>query len=102
IGSYRGSQDLTARQEQAVGTAFMLGYFDYPRRAQLKDVAKSLGVSRTTAMENLRRGMRKLASRRQAEVGIVRAPPRPGDLPPSRPGDFGAHQKAPNAGATGR
>lgn len=81
IGSYRGSHDLTARQEVAVGTAFALGYYDYPRRAQLKDVAKSLGVSRATAMENLRRGMRKLASRRQAEVGVVRAPAAQRDRP---------------------
>jgi len=72
IGSYRGSLDLTARQEMAVGTAFALGYYDYPRRAQLKDVAKSLGVSRATAMENLRRGIRKLASKRQAEAGVLR------------------------------
>ncbi len=72
IGSYRGSLDLTARQELAVGTAFALGYYDYPRRAQLKDVAKSLGVSRATAMENLRRGIRKLASQRQAEAGVLR------------------------------
>jgi len=72
IGSYRGSLDLTARQELAVGTAFALGYYDFPRRAQLKDVAKSLGVSRATAMENLRRGIRKLASQRQAEAGVHR------------------------------
>jgi len=88
IGSYRGSQDLTARQELAVGTAFVLGYYDSPRRAQLKDVAKSLGVSRATAMENLRRGMRKLASQRRADAGIVRPrstqkdrPHRPTDEP---------------------
>lgn len=82
IGSYRGSQDLTARQELAVATAFVLGYFDYPRRAQLKDIAKSLGVSRAAAMENLRRGMRKLASLRQAEVGSVRPQtPSAGRLP---------------------
>jgi len=74
IGSYRGTKDLTARQEVALGTAFALGYYDHPRRAQLKDVAKSLGVSRATAMESLRRGMRKLASQRQAEVGIVHSP----------------------------
>jgi DNA binding protein with HTH domain len=72
IGSYRGSQDLTARQEVAIGTAFLLGYYDYPRRAQLKDVAKSLGISRATTMENLRRGMRKLAAQRQVEAGTVR------------------------------
>ena len=91
IGSYRGSHDLTARQEIAVGTAFALGYYDYPRRAQLKDVAKSLGVSRATAMENLRRGMRKLAAQRDAEVGSVRTRSEsrdsPRDLPdPSDPG----------------
>jgi hypothetical protein len=74
IGSYRGNHDLTARQEMAIGTAFALGYYDYPRRAQLKDVAKSLGVSRATAMENLRRGMRKLASQRNAQTGLVQPP----------------------------
>ncbi len=72
IGAYRGVRDLTARQELAVGTAFALGYFDYPRRAQLADVAKTLGVSRAAAMENLRRGMRKLAAQRQEDTGIVR------------------------------
>ncbi|MGA7846210.1 MAG: helix-turn-helix domain-containing protein [Thermoplasmata archaeon] len=79
IGSYQGSNDLTSHQELAVATAFVLGYFDYPRRAQLKDVARSLGVSRATAMENLRRGMRKLASLRQAEVGNTRAQSVPPD-----------------------
>jgi hypothetical protein len=73
IGSYRGSHDLTRRQEIAVATAFALGYYDVPRRVQLKEVARSLGVSRATAMENLRRGMRKLASQRQAEAGLVRS-----------------------------
>jgi len=81
IGSYRGSPDLTARQELAIGTAFMLGYYDYPRRAQLRDVAKSLGISRVSAMENLRRGMRKLASQRHNEVGVVRALSAPEEKP---------------------
>ena len=75
IGTYRGGHDLTARQELAVGTAFALGYYDTPRRAQLKDVAKALGVTRATAMENLRRGMRKLASQRQSDVGALRSVP---------------------------
>ena len=74
IGSYRGGNDLTARQELAVGTAFALGYYDTPRRAQLKDVARALGVTRATAMENLRRGMRKLAAQRQGEFGTSRTP----------------------------
>ena len=83
IGSYRGSPDLTARQELAIGTAFVLGYYDYPRRAQLRDVAKSLGISRVAALENLRRGMRKLASQRHNEVGVVRALSAPGEKPSS-------------------
>jgi predicted DNA binding protein len=59
----------------------MLGYYDYPRRAQLRDVAKSLGISRVSAMENLRRGMRKLASQRHNEVGVVRALSAPEEKP---------------------
>ncbi|MGD0587665.1 MAG: helix-turn-helix domain-containing protein [Thermoplasmata archaeon] len=102
IGSYRGSQDLTARQEMAVGTAFVLGYYDYPRRAQLKDVAKSLGVSRATAMENLRRGMRKLAFQRQSEVGIVRPPPPQRGRPPSPPDRLDAVREETGAESTGR
>ena len=81
LGTYRGPRDLTPRQELAVGTAFALGYYDFPRRAQLKDVAKSLGVSRATAMENLRRGIRKLAYQRQAEVGGLRPHAARGDPP---------------------
>lgn len=73
IGAYQGDRNLTARQELAVGTAFALGYYDLPRRAQLRDVAKALGVSRAAVMESLRRGMRKLASRRQREVGAMRS-----------------------------
>ena len=92
IGSYRGSRDLTACQELAVGTAFALGYYDYPRRAQLKDVAKSLGVSRATAMENLRRGMRKLASLRQAEVGAVHPSSLEDDRSRARPKDRPVHE----------
>jgi hypothetical protein len=72
VGALRGPHNLTARQEQAVSTAFLLGYFDFPRRAQLKEVAQALGVSRATAMENLRRGMRKLVSRHRKHVGVVR------------------------------
>ncbi|HTT25713.1 MAG TPA: helix-turn-helix domain-containing protein [Thermoplasmata archaeon] len=72
IGAYRAGSDLTPRQELAVSTAFALGYYDTPRRSQLKDVARALGVSRATAMENLRRGMRKLASQRRGEPGRAR------------------------------
>jgi predicted DNA-binding protein (UPF0251 family) len=72
IGPYRGAGALTARQEQAVDEALRLGYFDHPRRAELKDVARALGVSRSTAMEVLRRAMMKLAQQRHlAPVAVT-------------------------------
>lgn len=64
IGGYRAHGTLTPRQERAVDEALRLGYFAHPRRAELKDVAGALGVSRSTAMELLRRAMRKLAEDR--------------------------------------
>ena len=85
VGSYRGTGEMTPRQELAVSTAFALGYYDVPRRAQLKDVARSLGVSRATAMENLRRGIRKLASQRRSEVGALRPVAKAGDGPAGSP-----------------
>lgn len=97
VGPYRGTRDLTPRQEMAVGTAFALGYYDFPRRAQLKDVARSLGVSRATVMESLRRGMRKLASQRQAEVGALRPIATAGEAP-GRSRNRRAEPAAPSAG----
>lgn len=97
VGSYRGTRDLTPRQEMAVGTAFALGYYDFPRRAQLKDVARSLGVSRATVMESLRRGMRKLASQRQSEVRAL-GPVATDGKAPGRSRGRGAEPAAPSTG----
>lgn len=74
-GAYRRGWGLTGRQEQALRTAFHLGYFDYPRRAPLSTVANRLGVGRSTALELLRRATAKLASERfLTEPPIGRAP----------------------------
>lgn len=64
VGRYEADETLTPRQERALTEALRLGYFAHPRRAELKDVAKALGVSRSTAMEILRRAMMKLAMQR--------------------------------------
>ena len=64
IGRYEADETLTPRQERALDEALRLGYFSHPRRAELKDVARALGVSRSTAMEILRRAMMKLAAQR--------------------------------------
>lgn len=46
---------LTERQREVVTTAKRLGYYDVPRRASTKDVAKELGISKATAVEHIRK-----------------------------------------------
>lgn len=64
---YRSGAGLTRRQDRALRTAYGLGYFDYPRRGTLGDVARALGVGRSAALEMLRRAMAKLAEGRYAD-----------------------------------
>lgn len=74
-GAYRRRWGLTARQENAVRTAFRLGYFDYPRRTSLASVAAELGVGRSTTLELLRRATAKIAGERfRAEPLLGRVP----------------------------
>lgn len=62
-GSPRSSAGLTPRQEQAFQAALDLGYFSYPRRADLATVAKRLGIGRSTALELLRHAVENLGRR---------------------------------------
>jgi HTH DNA binding domain len=64
LGPYRSSTTLTGRQERALHVAFELGYFDYPRRGTLGDVARVLGAGRSATLEVLRRALSKLAGER--------------------------------------
>ncbi len=73
VGKYRGPPDLTPRQELAVHLAHRMGYFETPRRADLDQLARALGVSRPTAMEILRRGLQKLAERHATGPAATRA-----------------------------
>lgn len=74
-GAYRREWGLTGRQERAFRVAFELGYFDYPRKTSLAAVASRLGVSRSTALELLRRATTKLAAQRfLAEPPVDRLP----------------------------
>ena len=66
IGRYQSTGALTPRQERAIDEALRLGFFAHPRRAGLGEVASALGVSRSTAMEILRRAMFKLAQQRKS------------------------------------
>jgi predicted DNA binding protein len=51
---------LTERQMNTLKTAVELGYFDTPRRASIKDVARKLDISPSTAVEHLRKAEKKV------------------------------------------
>ncbi|BBD72688.1 bacterio-opsin activator [Sulfodiicoccus acidiphilus] len=56
-------EPLTVRQEQALVAALETGYFDYPRRVSLSELANRLGVSASTLDEVLRRAEKNVISR---------------------------------------
>ncbi len=53
---------LTSRQRNIVEVALEEGYFDYPRRISLRNLAKRVGVSASTVSEVLRRAEKKILS----------------------------------------
>lgn len=57
---YEKKEPLTARQEQIVRIALERGYFDYPRKTALMDIANPLDVSAPALLEILRRGEKKI------------------------------------------
>ena len=51
---------LTARQEQVLAIAFERGYFDFPKKIGLVELASLTGVKTSTLAEILRRGQKKI------------------------------------------
>jgi predicted DNA binding protein len=51
---------LTTRQEQILTIAFEKGYFDFPKKMGLKELAAETGVKTSTLTEILRRGQKKV------------------------------------------
>ena len=51
---------LTARQEQILVIAFERGYFDFPKKLGLTELASLTGVKTSTLAEILRRGQKKI------------------------------------------
>jgi predicted DNA binding protein len=51
---------LTSRQEEILSIAFESGYFEFPKRVGLKELAARTGVRESTLGEILRRGQRKI------------------------------------------
>jgi predicted DNA binding protein len=51
---------LTTRQEQMLSIAFEKGYFDFPKKVGLEELAAETGVRASTLAEILRRGQKKI------------------------------------------
>ncbi|MFC7043890.1 helix-turn-helix domain-containing protein [Halonotius sp. GCM10025705] len=51
---------LTNHQQEALRTAYEMGYFDIPRRASLQEVAAELDISASSVSERLRRAQTRL------------------------------------------
>jgi len=75
VEPYRSRTTLTQHQDRALKVAYDLGYFAYPRRATLGEVARALGRGRSATLETLRRATVKLAGRRYGEELGVRVIP---------------------------
>jgi predicted DNA binding protein len=53
---------LTDRQREVLATAHRMGYFEYPREANARDVADRLEIEQSTFAEHLAAAQRKLLS----------------------------------------
>lgn len=63
LGHLREVKDdeaLTRRQEEILKVAFERGYFDYPKRVSIRDLAAAFHVSISTISEILRKGQTKV------------------------------------------
>jgi|GEM_PF-413208 len=54
--------DLTPLQIRILETAINLGYYDYPKKTSLKDIAQNLGISKSVVLYNLRSINKKLGT----------------------------------------
>ncbi len=60
IKSVKGSGSLTDRQARVLSLAYQLGYFEFPKKIGLSELAKKLGVSKSSLSETLRTGEEKI------------------------------------------
>ncbi len=62
-GQPESEDDVTYREEEVLRIALEKGYFDYPRRIKLEELAAHFGVAPSTLSEILRRGQKKVLER---------------------------------------
>ena len=63
------ARSLTPRQATAMETAYRLGFYAFPRRSNLGEISRVLGVSRSTASELLRRAVSKMLADQLGKPG---------------------------------
>jgi predicted DNA binding protein len=63
---------LTARQEQILSIAFERGFFDFPKKIGLKELASQTGVRTSTLAEILRRGQKKILGEYLARRSLLK------------------------------
>ena len=59
-GRPEGRSVLTFREEEVLRFAFEKGYFDFPRRIRLEEIAAHFGIAASTISEIIRRGQKKI------------------------------------------
>jgi predicted DNA binding protein len=62
---------LTARQEQILSFAFERGYFEFPKKIGLKELAAQTGIRTSTLAEILRRGQKKILAEYLARRSLL-------------------------------
>jgi hypothetical protein len=60
ISKIKDEEELTARQENILQIALEKGYFEFPKKITLRQLAKVLDVSPATLTEILRRGQKRV------------------------------------------
>ncbi len=53
-------ESLTPRQEKIIKTALERGYYDFPKRIGIRELARIFGISTASVSETLRRGQKKI------------------------------------------
>ena len=60
LSSINDKEILTSRQGEIIRIAFEKGYFDYPKKITIRELAKMFNISISTLSEILRKGQRKI------------------------------------------
>ena len=81
------SYSLTEKQEEMVLFAYLMGYYSFPRKISLRELAEKLGISVSTLAEHLRRAEAKIVEafiRHELPHYLLEALSNPRKLPPLR------------------